>query len=50
MSEKRTNLEFHGGKCLSLLPLILSIIFAIYFLGFARVYDTIALALGGYYR
>lgn len=48
MSEKRTNLEFHGGKCLSLLPLILSIIFAIYFLGFARVYDTIALALGGF--
>ena len=48
MGESSDKLEFHGGKGMSLVPLILSIIFAIYFFGFAGCYDTIALALGSF--
>lgn len=45
MSGKK-ELEFHGGKGMSLVPLLLSVVFAIYFFGFAGVYETMALALG----
>ncbi len=48
MENKKKELEFRGGKGMSLIPLIISIIFAIYFFGFAGVYDVIALALGGF--
>lgn len=37
MGESSDKLEFHGGKGMSLVPLILSIIFAIYFLGLQGV-------------
>jgi F0F1-type ATP synthase assembly protein I len=44
---EENKLQFRGGKLMSLIPLCLLIIFAFYFYGFARVYDTISLALGG---
>lgn len=46
MEEKYT-LKFRGGKGMSLVPIAILIAFAIYFFGFAGVYDTMALALGG---
>lgn len=45
--EEKYSLEFRGGKSMSLIPVIITIIFAVYFFGFAGVYDTLALALGG---
>lgn len=45
--EKEYALKFRGGKGMSLIPLVIFIIFAVYFFGFAGVYDTLALALGG---
>ncbi len=47
MEKKKYELEFYGGKLVGLLPLIIMVAFAIYFFGFAGVYDTTALALGG---
>ncbi|MGM9917268.1 Na+/H+ antiporter NhaC family protein [Anaerotignum sp.] len=47
MEEKKYALEFRGGKAMSLLPVLILIVFAVYFFGFAGVYDTLALALGG---
>lgn len=45
--EEKYALKFHGGKAMSLLPILILVVFAIYFFGFAGVYDTMALALGG---
>lgn len=47
MNESNKSLQFYGGRKMSLIPLLLLIIFAVYFFGFAGVYDTISLALGG---
>lgn len=47
MEEKKYPLVFRGSKAMSLIPLVVMIAFAVYFFGFAGVYDTLALALGG---
>lgn len=47
MEEKKYPLVFRGSKGMSLIPLVVMIAFAVYFFGFAGVYDTLALALGG---
>lgn len=47
MEEKKYPLEFRGSKAMSFIPLFVMIVFAVYFFGFAGVYDTLALALGG---
>lgn len=47
MEEKKYPLVFRGSKAMSLIPLLVMIAFAVYFFGFAGVYDTLALALGG---
>lgn len=45
--ENKKTLQFYGGKKSSLIPLFLLVGFAIFFFTFARVYDVMALAVGG---
>ena len=39
MEEKKYPLVFRGSKGMSLIPLVVMIAFAVYFFGFAGVYD-----------
>lgn len=47
MEEKKYPLVFRGSKWNEFDSLVVMIAFAVYFFGFAGVYDTLALALGG---
>lgn len=47
MEDKKYSLEFRGGMGMAFLPLVVLIIFAIYFFTVAGAYDTMGLGLGG---